>query len=189
MSTNPNGTSSRQVRFGLALALAALAVPATGQAQDYDLQKMEISVAQAIDEITTADPGTQRFFDGSFGYAVFPNVGKGGLVVGGAHGNGLAYAEGILVGTASLKQVTVGLQAGGQSYIQVIFFEGEEDLQRFTENKLEFSGQASAVAISDGASADIDYSKGVAVVTKTKGGLMAEASLGGQKFDYKPLGN
>ena len=98
-------------------------------------------------------------------------------------------AAGILIGESTLKQVTVGLQAGGQSYIQVIFFEGEEDLQRFKDNKLEFSGQASAVAISEGASADIDYSKGVAVVTKTKGGLMAEASLGGQKFEFKPLGS
>lgn len=173
----------------MGLGVVSLAVPTLAHAQetDYDLAKREISVAQAIDEVTTADPGTRRFFDDSFGYAVFPNVGKGGLIVGGAHGNGLVYAAGILIGTASLKQVTVGLQAGGQSYIQVIFFQGEEDLQRFKDDKLEFSGQASAVAINDGASADIDYSKGVAVITKTKGGLMAEASLGGQEFGFKPI--
>jgi lipid-binding SYLF domain-containing protein len=175
----------------MGLTLAILLVPTLGLAQDvdYDLAKQEISVAQAIDEVTTSDPGTQRFFDEAFGYAVFPNVGKAGFVVGGAHGNGLVYAEDILIGTASLTQATIGLQAGGQSYIQVIFFEGEEDLQRFKDDKIEFSGQASAVAIKDGASADIDYAKGVAVISKAKGGLMVEASLGGQKFKFKPLGD
>ena len=190
MSPQLHATTSRRAWFGRSLTLVTLLVPTLGQAQDvdYDLAKQEISVAQAIDEVTTSDPGTQRFFDGAFGYAVFPNVGKAGFVVGGAHGNGLVYAEGVLIGTSSMSQVNVGLQAGGQSYIQVIFFEGEEDLQRFKDDKLEFSGQASAVALKDGASADIDYAKGVAVITKAKGGLMVEASLGGQKFKFKPLG-
>lgn len=185
--------SDRIVRWlasGAGVALLALLVPAPGQAQetDYDLEKRKLSVAQAIEEITTSDPGTQRFFDGSYGYAVFPSVGKGGFVVGGAHGNGLVYEQGTLVGTANLKQVNVGLQLGGQSYIQVIFFKGEEDLTRFKSGNLEFSGQVSAVAITAGASADIDYAKGVAVITKAKGGLMYEASLGGQSFTYRPIG-
>lgn len=177
--------------LGVALSILALATPAESRSQetDYELEKRKLSVAEAIEEITASDPGTQRFFDDSHGYVVFPSVGKGGFVVGGAHGNGLVYEQGELVGTASLKQVNVGLQLGGQSYIQVIFFQGAEDLERFKSNNLEFSGQASAVAITEGASADIDYAKGVAVVTRAKGGLMYEASLGGQKFDYKPIGN
>lgn len=171
------------------LGLVVLLVPgARAQETDYELEKKKIDVAQAIQEMTTADPGLQRFFDDSYGYVVFPNVGKGGFIVGGAHGNGLVYEQGALVGKAELVQASIGLQAGGQSYIEVIFFKGKEDLDRFKTGNFEFSGQASAVAIQKGASADIDYSKGVAVVTKAKGGLMAEASIGGQNFDYTPIG-
>ena len=174
---------------GLAVLTLALAGSALAQETDYDLEKRKLSVAEAIEEITTSDAGTIRFFEQSYGYAVFPSVGKGGFVVGGAHGNGLVYEQGKLIGKAELKQVNVGLQMGGQSYIQVLFFKAKEDLQRFKENQVEFSGQASAVAITEGASADIDYAKGVAVISKAKGGLMYEASLGGQTFDYKPVGN
>ena len=175
----------------MGLAVVALAVPEWGQAQetDYELEKRKLSVAEAIEEITSSDAGIARFFEQSYGYAVFPSVGKGGFIVGGAHGNGLVYEQGDLIGTAELKQVNVGLQMGGQSYIQVLFFQAKEDLDRFKANKVEFSGQASAVAITEGASADVDYSKGVAVISKAKGGLMYEASLGGQEFDYKPIGN
>ena len=176
--------------FGAGLSLAVIAMPhrVVAQETDYDLEKKKLEVAQAIESMVQDDAGLQRFFDDSFGYTVFPNVGKGGFVVGGAHGTGLVYEGGALVGKSDLKQVNVGLQMGGQSYIQVIFFQGKEDLDRFKAGDLEFSGQASAVAITEGASADIDYTKGVAVVTKAKGGLMYEASLGGQKFSYKPIG-
>ena len=173
---------------GLSLAVIATSHRAIAQDTDYDLEKKKLEVAQAIESITTDDADVQRFFDTSYGYAVYPSVGKGGFVVGGAHGTGLVYEQGALVGKTDLKQVNVGLQLGGQSYIQVIFFKGKEDLDRFKAGNLEFSGQASAVAITEGASADIDYSKGVAVISKAKGGLMYEASLGGQKFGYKPIG-
>lgn len=180
-------------RWTTVMAVLALVVAPRAAAQDqdtdYELQKKQIDVAQAIQQMTKEDPGLQRFFDDSYGYVVFPSVGKGGFIVGGAHGNGLVYEQGTLVGKAELTQASIGLQAGGQSYVEVIFFEGKEDLNRFQTEDFEFSGQASAVALNKGASADIDYSNGVAVVTKTKGGLMAEASLGGQKFNYTPLGN
>jgi lipid-binding SYLF domain-containing protein len=177
--------------FAAGLSMAVIAMPhrAVAQETDYDLEKKKLEVAQAIQTVVTDDAGVQRFFDDSYGYAVFPSVGKGGFIVGGAHGSGLVYEQGDLVGKAELKQVNVGLQMGGQSYIQVIFFQEKEDLDRFKANQVEFSGQASAVAITEGASADIDYTKGVAVVSKAKGGLMYEASLGGQTFDYKPIGN
>jgi lipid-binding SYLF domain-containing protein len=173
---------------GLCLAVIAAPRPVAAQDTDYDLEKKKLEVAQAIEGLVADDAGVQRFFDDSHGYAVFPSVGKGGFVVGGAHGTGLVYEQGALIGQSTLKQVNVGLQLGGQSYIQVIFFQGEADLERFRSGKLEFSGQASAVAITEGASADIDYAKGVAVVSKAKGGLMFEASLGGQTFSYKPIG-
>ena len=176
--------------FAAGLSLAVIAMPhrVAAQETDYDLEKKKLEVAQAIEGLVADDAGLQRFFDDSYGYAVFPSVGKGGFVVGGAHGTGLVYQGGNLIGQSTLKQVDVGLQLGGQSFIQVMFFQGKEDLDRFMADKLEFSGQASAVAITAGASADIDYAKGVAVVSKTKGGLMYEATLGGQKFEYKPIG-
>ncbi len=172
------------------LCLAVIAAPRDAAAQtDYELEKKKLEVEQAVEGLVADDPGVQRFFSDSYGYAVFPSVGKGGFVVGGAHGTGLVFEEGTLVGKADLKQVNVGLQLGGQSYVQVIFFQGKEDLDRFKAHQLEFSGQASAVAITKGASADIDYTKGVAVITKAKGGLMYEASLGGQEFTFEPIGN
>lgn len=180
----------RRAVLAAGLCMAAFAAPhrVVAQDTDYDLEKKKLEVQQAVEGLVKDDPGLQRFFDESHGYTVFPSVGKGGFVVGGAHGTGLVYEQGALVGESTLKQVNVGLQLGGQSYIEVIFFKGKEDLDRFRSGSFEFSGQASAVAITEGASADIDYSKGVAVVTKAKGGLMYEASLGGQKFDYKPIG-
>ena len=173
---------------GLSLAVIALPHRAAAQDVDYDLEKKKLEVDQAVQGMLADDAGLQRFFDDSYGYAVFPSVGKGGFVVGGAHGTGLVYEGGNLTGQSTLKQVDVGLQLGGQSFIQVMFFQGKEDMDRFKADKIEFSGQASAVAITAGASADIDYAKGVAVVSKAKGGLMYEATLGGQTFDYKPIG-
>lgn len=185
--------TKRTSTFGLRLCLALLlpALPGRLQAQetDYKLEKKKLDVAQAIEEVKASDPDLQRFFERSQGYVVFPSVGKGGFIVGGAHGNGLVYEGGQLIGEAEMTQVNVGFQLGGQSYIEIIFFQGPEDLDRFKANKFEFGAQASAVAITAGASADVDYSKGVAVFTKIKGGLMYEASLGGQTFDFKPRGN
>ena len=177
------------MRKVLALALLAVALPASSVAQDrdYDFEKKVLDVEKAIADVKASDPGLTRFFDGSYGYAVLPNVGKGGFIVGGARGNGLVYEQGKLAGEVTMTQVTVGLQLGGQSYVEVIFFKDKQDLERLKANNLEFSGQVSAVAITAGASADVDYSKGVAVFTKTKGGLMYEASLGGQGFEFKPL--
>ena len=126
----------------------------------------------------------QNLFDNAYGYAIFPNVGKGAIGVGGAAGNGIVYQGGNVIGKASMKQVTVGFQWGGQAYREVIFFESKETLDRFKENKIEFSAQASAVAATKGASGNVKYANGVMIFTQEKGGLMYEASVGGQKFKY-----
>ena len=131
------------------------------------------------------DDGMAKFFNGSHGYVIFPNVGKGGLGVGGAAGNGTAYEKGKMIGMAKLTQVTIGFQAGGQAYREVVFFESADDIQRFKDNRVEFSAQVSAVAASSGASKDSKYHEGVLVFTMQKGGLMYEASVGGQKFKYQ----
>jgi lipid-binding SYLF domain-containing protein len=134
-----------------------------------------------------ADSNISKFFEESAGYVIFPNVGKGGLGVGGASGNGIVYEKGSAVGTAKMTQVTFGLQAGGQAYQEVIFFEDQRAMDRFKDNKFEFSAQVSAVAAASGASADAKYDDGVMVFTLAKKGLMYEASVGGQKFNYSPL--
>ena len=146
------------------------------------------------------------FFGKSYGYAVFPTVGKGGLIVGGAHGSGRVYEKGSYVGDTSLTQVSVGLQAGGEAYSEIIFFEDKRAFDEFTSGNFEFSAQAQAVAIRTGASAQTStggssagasggkgggattagaYYKGMAVFTVAKGGAMFEASIGGQKFKYE----
>ncbi len=148
-----------------------------------------------------------RFFDTAYGYAVFPTIGKAGLGVGGSHGSGKVYVKGKQIGTTSMTQLTVGLQAGGQAFSEIIFFEDERSLKEFTSGNFEFGAEASAVAItaavgaqagSTGSSAGAsggkkdaktvgNYKKGTATFTIAKGGLMYEAAIGGQKFKYKPL--
>jgi lipid-binding SYLF domain-containing protein len=145
---------------------------------------MQLDVQKAIVEIKKVDPGIEAFFDHSAGYAVFPSVGKGGIVVGGAYGKGLVIADNLVEGYTTLTQATVGLQLGGQKYAQFIFFKDRVALENFKRGNLEFGAQASAVAATKGASADTSYDKGVAVFTNASGGLMVEGSIGGQKFTY-----
>jgi lipid-binding SYLF domain-containing protein len=139
-------------------------------------------------QIKQTDPGMRKFFENAAGYVVFDDVGKGGLVVGGAHGTGIVFERGKPIGKASLSQVTVGAQVGGQSFQEVIFFETPEALARFKKGNFEFASQVSAVAIKAGASADANYEHGVLVFTQAKGGLMLEAAVGGQKFTFEPFG-
>ena len=147
------------------------------------------------------------FFDASYGYAVFPTIGKAGIGIGGAHGKGRVYQQGKYVGDTSMTQLSIGFQAGGQAYSEIIFFEDQRALSEFTSGDYEFGGNASAVAITAGASATAGtegasagasggkkdattaghYQKGVAVFTIAKGGLMYEASVAGQKFSFKAL--
>jgi len=143
-------------------------------------------VEEAIADFVEVDASTQWWFDNSYGYAVFPSVGKGAFGIGGAHGSGWVYEQGRLVGRTKLTQVTIGLQLGGQAYREVVFFKDETALEDFKRGNFELSAQASAVAVTAGASGDISYSGGVAIITIAKGGLMYEASVGGQKFSYDP---
>lgn len=144
------------------------------------------------------------FFDKSYGYAVFPTVGKAGYVVGGAYGRGRVYSQGRYIGTVSVTQVSVGIQAGAQGYSEILFFEDKRALDEFTAGSFEFDAGASVVAITAAASASAGttgvsesasggqkdaltagaYRKGVAVFTIVKGGLMYDASIAGQKFAY-----
>ena len=144
------------------------------------------------------------FFYNSYGYAVFPTIGKGGIGIGGAYGKGRVYTGGNYVGDTSMTQVSIGFQLGGQAYSQIIFFEDQRAFNEFTSGNFEFGAGASAVAITAGASAEAttagssagasggkndattvgSYHKGMAVFTVAKGGLMFAATVAGQKFSY-----
>jgi len=144
----------------------------------------------------------------SYGYAVFPTIGKGGIGIGGAGGSGCVYAGGVQTGTSGMGQITIGFQLGGQAYSQIILFESKEDFDKFTTGEFEFSAQATAVALTAAAQAETgtkgsaasagtsdekssgksgSYTNGMAIFTVAKGGLMYEASIGGQKFSYDAL--
>lgn len=147
-------------------------------------------VADANDakaEFIKADGMIKNLFDNAYGYVIFPNVGKGAIGVGGASGNGAVFEHGALIGMADMKQVTVGFQFGGQAYSEVIFFETAAALDRFKQNKFEFAAGASAVAVTAGTAANVKYKDGVMVFSHVKGGLMYEASVGGQKFKFKKI--
>jgi lipid-binding SYLF domain-containing protein len=184
------------------LALLMTLTAITARADDND----ETSYRDTIKVFENAGE-SGSFFAKSYGYAVFPTIGKGGIGIGGAYGKGRVYAEGNYVGDTSMTQVTIGFQFGGQAYSQIIFFEDKRAFDEFTTGEFAFGAQATAVAITAGASASASTSgtsagasggkndattttagtgfhKGMAVFTVAKGGLMYEASIGGQKFSY-----
>jgi lipid-binding SYLF domain-containing protein len=169
-------------------ALTVFLLPHSMKAQDEKEKKELISESQeAKADFLKTDPSMNKLFNESYGYVIFPKNGKGGLVIGGSGGHGVVYEKGKTIGTAKMAQVTVGAQVGGESYREVIFFENKEALDRFKDNKVEFSSAVSAVAVKSGVAANAKYADGVAVFTHSLGGLMAEASVGGQKFTYKTL--
>lgn len=147
--------------------------------------KLELGVAQAVINAKQKDPSMAEWFESAYAYAVFPKVGKGGIGIGGAYGKGIVIYKDRTVGYASLSQVSIGLQLGGQVYSEFIMFRDKTAFDHFTRGNFEMGAQASAVAINAGASADANYDGGVAIFTIAEGGLMFEASVGGQKFKYE----
>jgi len=161
------------------------------------------SCTSAINVFKRAE-AVQPFFENCYGYAVFPTVGKGGIVVGGAYGQGRVYQAGLITGTATITKITVGFQLGGQAFSEIIFFQDKRAYDEFTDGAYEFDASISAVVVtagiqakagSDGGTAgasagpatgiqaETGYYKGMAVFIHAKGGLMYEAAIGGQKFD------
>jgi len=165
----------------MVIVLLAFSMASFSQKNDVDEAKLTIK------EFKEKDPGMDKFFSSAVGYAVFPGIGKGGLGIGGAGGKGTLFKGGIAVADTKMSQVTVGLQAGGQKYAEIIFFETAEEYDDFLSGNYEFAAQVSAVALASGASADAAYKNGIVVFTMSIGGLMYEASLGGQKFKVTPF--
>jgi lipid-binding SYLF domain-containing protein len=182
-------------RFFLALFIILPLSPV--QASEYDV---------ALNVFRNAGE-SGRYFDNSYGYALFPTISKGGFVIGGAYGEGRVYEQGRYVGDTAMTQASIGLQIGGQAYSQIIFFRDQRAFNEFTSGNFEFSAEASAVGIRAGASAQATttgastttsrsqtkarttskgYYKGMAIFTVAKGGLMLQAAVAGQKFSYRP---
>ena len=159
---------------------------ATAPKTDKDKVVLHNEVEGQLNVMKAQDPSFEDFLRNAYAYAVFPNVGKGGLGVGAAFGRGEVYENGEMIGHAALEQGTIGLQIGGQNYAEVIAFQGKSALDRFTSNRLEVTAQASAVALKSGAAKTARYTDGVAIFVNVKGGLMAEAAVGGQRFTFTP---
>jgi hypothetical protein len=185
--------------IGMVVAIAALAIAGPALAEKFS-ETMEIF---------KESPAVAPFFENNYGYAVFPTIGKAGIGIGGAMGKGRVYQGGKMTGTARLVKLSVGFQAGAQAFSQIVFFQDERAYDEFTSGEFVFDAQASAVAITAGVQAQASekgasagatagpgtgvqaekggYRNGMAVFVDTKGGLMYEAAIGGQKFKFTPV--
>jgi len=175
---------TKKMKVQLSTILILLLGFTATMAQDNWDSRMEKKSTETIEKFKDQNWQMQSILEDAYGYAVFPSIGKAGFGIGGAHGKGILYENGMPVGDAKMTQVSVGFQWGGQSYSEIVLFEDEEAMELFKANHLQLAAQASAIAITAGVSTDVPYNQGVAVYTLPKAGLMYEASIGGQKFKY-----
>jgi lipid-binding SYLF domain-containing protein len=175
------------VRLSLLLSVAAMIMMGceTAPKTEADRSNLVDESKLALNQMKADDPTLTDFVNQAYAYAIFPSVGKGGLIAGGAYGHGIAYEQGNMIGYTDLSQATVGAQIGGQTYSELLTFQSKADLDRFTTGKIRFDANASAVALKSGAGASAKYTDGVAIFVRTTGGLMAEASIGGQQFTFE----
>lgn len=189
-------------KIGLALIIAvvlgASSVFAAAEVEDYS----------GTINVFKDSPAVAKFFENSYGYAVFPTIGKAGFIVGGSYGKGQVYRDGKVTGKTSVVEGSIGFQLGGEAFSQIIFFEDKRAYDEFTSGNFEFGATAQAVVITAGAQAkagttgtsagasagpktgvqaETEYVRGMATFVHSKGGLMYEASIGGQKFTFEPL--
>ena len=168
---------------GFLAAIAGCDTSPTGEAARDELHD---SVADTLKRMFDEDPGFKTFLDHADGYVVFPSVGKGALIAGGAYGRGEAFEHGTFIGYADISQATIGAQVGGQSYSEVVAFAAPWAMDGLKEGQLAFDAGVSAVALTAGAALAARYEHGVAVFIEPTGGLMVEAAAGGQKFSFEP---
>ncbi len=167
--------------------VATLSACSVSPRAGYRTNQLDDMTQETIYRFQQTDPGIERLFGASVGYAIFPTIGAGAVGVGGAYGRGQVYERGQLIGYCDMTQASVGVQLGGQAYSEVIFFNSHDAMEWFKSGEFSFSGQASAVALKEGVSANANFRNGVAVYTQAKGGLMYQASIGGQKFRYESI--
>jgi lipid-binding SYLF domain-containing protein len=158
---------------------------ATTPPNNQDLLKK--AAQDTVAEFCALNTNINEFVKTSAGYAVFPRIGKGAAGLGVAYGRGVVYERGQVAGWCNVRQGSIGLQLGGQTYSQIIFFQEDRTLANFKVGKLELSANASAIIVQQGAAASSDYEHGVAIFIEPQNGLMAEVAVGGQKFSYEPI--
>ncbi len=164
----------------------------TAQNEDQllDDQKREVIKSDskdALEAFKMNNPDMEQILQNAEGYAVFPNVGKGAYILGGAAGNGIVYQDGQVAGYSELRQIDIGFQIGGKAFRELIVFQTQEALNRFKSGDFEFEGAASAVIWDEGATEALQFRDGIGVAIIPKAGAMIGVSVGGQEFDYRPL--
>jgi lipid-binding SYLF domain-containing protein len=179
-------TSTRQAIIVMALVIGLVAACSTGSVTKEERDTLFKEAQASRQEWNKVDPQFEAFAKKGYGWAFFPEITKGGFVVGGAHGRGVVYEKGQHIGYADLTQMSVGFQAGYQDYSQLIVFENQPAMEKFKRNEIDFGANASAVVADKGAAMGAQFVDGVAVFVRPTGGAMAEASLGGQQIAYLP---
>jgi lipid-binding SYLF domain-containing protein len=167
------------------LLVGLLSSCATAPASREDKTALVAEANTRLQQMRAADPTLGALIQRGYGYALFPDVGKAGLGVGGAYGRGVVYAQGQHIGYSDLTQGTVGLQVGGQSFSELLVFETKSALDRFRAGGIGFAADASAVVLKSGVATNVPFVDGVAVVVHPIGGVMVEAAVGGQQFTYQ----
>jgi lipid-binding SYLF domain-containing protein len=175
--------SPRRLPAFAALILIGVARPGASSAAQTPAD--DPGTRAVLAKLREKSPAMEKVLTDAAGYAIFPSVGKAGIGIGGAYGKGVVYAGGRKIGRATLSQLSVGLQLGGQKYSEIVIFKDEASLTSFKRGKLKLDAQASAIALDERVGADLPYRDGVAIITMAKGGLMYEASVGGQKFSFR----
>jgi lipid-binding SYLF domain-containing protein len=172
--------SNLKISLTAILAMLFLSAP-TFAGWDPNAEKKALDTVAAFKK---NDSGMEAYFTKARGYIVYPSVAKAGFVIGGAHGSGIVFESGKVIGTSSLTQVSYGFQLGGQVYSEIVFFENSAAMNIFKKGEIELSAQVSAVAVTEGVSAKTGFKDGIAIFTMAKGGLMYEATIAGQKLSF-----
>ena len=177
------------VHFVFGAILLCTAVPACGGSQKDGKTASAPERVEGVQDTVALfkkkDSSIEQLFSTSAGYVVLPTVGKGGLIVGGAHGAGEAYEGGSYVGRVTVSEVSIGAQVGGQSYSQVVFFETPAAFKKLKENSFAFAAEVSAIGVDQGVAKNAKFKDGVATFVIPKEGLMAAAAVGGQKLSFE----
>ncbi len=171
------------VAFG---TVAGVAGCATAPKTEAGRQNLESSAQATLQSMTAADPQLGQLLQSSYAYAVFPEIGKGGVVVGAAYGRGVLYEQGRMVGFVELNQGSIGAQLGGQTFAELVIFRDRFAVERLKGGQFSIGGNASAVALTAGAAGTAQFTDGVAVFVLPRGGLMAELSVSGQQLNFQP---
>jgi len=174
-----------KIMIGMALAMFAVVGCNTAPSSEADKKSQSSEVDSTVAKFKEKQPSVGAYMKQAYGWAVFPTVGKGGMGIGGAFGRGQVFVGGEMVGYSKLTSASIGFQLGGQSFSELIFFETEGAYKKFISGEFGFDANASAVAATAGAAAKVDYKGGVAVFVMADAGLMYEASIGGQKFEFE----